>query len=255
MRGLYDDLSELADRLKLGRSSPDEALELLGRAEQRLADLRERSARGPGFALGHEDEIREIEEQSKRVKAAMLIRPDAPYVCIFRRPDRLVQTTAPNGDPITARLPSLCVLRAGDMDWLQRDGRQRVRDLWELLVDGVPCRPPVIGPRRWVMQNAQGAALMDATGRGPWWMTRPTAFERRRELYKTQRHNRKRRRKNRRRRNRSKMFMRHVVAPKIVDDIMKSLFREPSYPKMLRRLPAATTGPIVLAPHRGTPAK
>lgn len=250
MRGLYDDLAELADRLKAGTSGPDEAMTLLARAEDRLSGLRERSRRGPAAAAGYEDEIHEIEEQAKRVKAAMLARPDAPYICIFRRPERFVEVEDERtGQMIQARLPFLAVLRAGDMDWLQRDGRQRVRDLWELLVDGVPCRPPVIGPRRWVMQNAQGAAQMDAAGLGTWWMTRPTALQRRRALYITQKANRRiDRRGNRRSRKRHWLAIRRVGAV-IAEQILKRVFRDPiDYRRFFFQAPISLASPPTSTP-------
>lgn len=155
-------------------------------ARAKLRELRARAAKAPPMA--YKDEIFHVEDALKRLDAAL---GDAvPQVCIFRRPERFVLASLDDrrpGEKTRVRLPVLKVVRIGQVPFVELDGRQRVRDWWGLFVDGVKHAE---GPRRWIMKNAQGAAMMDARGRLPGWILL-TGLARRRAAYKRRRDQRR----------------------------------------------------------------
>lgn len=172
------------ERLKRGEITTTEALAIVQRAEAFRDELKGRRA-----VMAYYDEIEEIDERAGAIRNAINMRPDCPVVCIFRRPERTV--TMKDGPAVVRgiplRLPSLMVARNGQTPFIELDGRQRVRDWWVLLVDG---RPQVEGPKRWIMKNAQGAAMMGPDGKVPGWILL-TGLARRRQRHKMRRDRRR----------------------------------------------------------------
>lgn len=186
---IWEELSLATRGIKTGKIHPDQATATRIRASLRLKELRARNHRG------YADEIAEIEGELNRLQLAVTGRPDAPIVRIFHRPERFVtrDTLDPytgNMRPMKHRLPDVSVIRTGQVPFIELDGRQRVRDWYELFVDGAPIRPPCQGPKRWIMKNAQGAAMMDHTGSLPPWIFF-TGLRRRRSVYRRARDKRR----------------------------------------------------------------
>ncbi len=188
MRGLYDELREATLGLQQGRLELAAAREMLQAGATRLGALRgrnlieeKRTGRAP-----YTDEINEIETALQEL--LIEVEKEAPRVRIFHRPGRNVQLPPihPGGPPTRGRLPDIQVVLIGQVEFIELDGRLRVRDWWELLLDGKRVSPPVQGPKRWIMKNAAGAAMMNATGAPPAWMLL-TGLARRRALHKRRR--------------------------------------------------------------------
>jgi len=192
MRGLYDELREATAALELGRIDITAAREKLYDGAKRLGALRARNLlakeRSRQMHGPYEDEIYEIETAVQELLAAVEAR--APRVRIFHRPGRNVTIRNYSSQDIRARLPDIQVVRVGQVEFIELDGRLRVRDWWELLIEGKPVSPPIQGPKRWIMKNAAGAAMMDAEGKPPAWMLL-TGLARRRALHKRRRDRRR----------------------------------------------------------------
>lgn len=181
MRGLYDDLRETREAFKRGQIDTVSAHAALDAGERRIAAL---LARGGG--AGYNDEIGAIRIELAELRAVMDLQAAAPAVCIFRRPAREFTVKTAGGGESACRVPDLQVVRIGQVDFIEMDGRLRVRDWWELRVDGRSLHPPCEGPKRWVMKNAAGAEAMDPFGKPPAHMLL-TGLRKRRALYKLRR--------------------------------------------------------------------
>lgn len=182
MRGLYDELRETILALHVGQVTAFFAQEKLDEAKARVAVLRRRNQ------LAYADEINEIETAVEELQAEVNAR--APAVRIFHRPGRTVVITTPGVPDARGRLADIQVVRIGQVDFIEMDNRLRVRDWWELKIDGRSLSPPVEGPKRWIMKNAAGAEALDVFGKPPAHMLL-TGLAKRRDAHKRRRDRRR----------------------------------------------------------------
>lgn len=171
-------------------------------------------------------------------------------VRIFHRPARTIEVDVEVDEDewsvAQKRLPELSVVLDKQIPWwpwakrgsggVYGDpgrGRARVIDTWILLVDE---QPKAYGARKFVMSEAHREACLDEYDRLPEHMV-GTRRERYKALRWQQRENDRRwGRKSNRRRKRRAMWLKHIIAPVVIDVTVCRVFRDALYPSLLFRM-------------------
>lgn len=217
MRGISDDLRATRIHVERGSVSETYARSQVERGERWLAGLGPRIS-SPGFA----DEVEAVSFELAELRGAIRDRFKSKVIRLLWIPPRVSKTQAvltqqermanllavdqfnqtgkgpgPLLKPTPVTRPSIEVLWY-DQGWVQRTRRRRARveTAYELVVGG---KHVLFGSKRYVMRQADWAAMCDAFGQLPE-LERLTGLAKRRALYKARKARRKDRDRPRRRR-------------------------------------------------------
>lgn len=199
---LIGDIKATLAHVRRGDVSESYARGMIDRGERWLTGLGSRRT-SPGF---HE-EVVELELALADLREALAVKPDPLGVRLLYIPKRKSKTQAvlgraetmanlvalqhakargidpgPLHQPQVPTLPSIEVLRY-DQGWVNRRGRARVEVAYELVIGG---QRTLAGSKRYVMRQADWAAMCDSFGQLPVLETL-TGLAKRRALYKARR--------------------------------------------------------------------